>query len=889
MKLSWSGARAAVCLAATGLVWLAFSPAAIAAELPPGFQDTEAIKGLEEPTNFRFSSDGRIFVAEKNGEILVYHGIEDTAPTVFADLRKQVFDKGDRGLLGLALDPNFPASPYVYVLYTFDHVLGEDPPGAYPHWGQPPEYVGDDCPVSGPGVDDCPVSGRLVRLTAEGDHAAQKEGAVDEKVLVEDWCQQDSSHSIGDLQFGPEGALFASGGEGASFTTSDYGQFGWPHLNQCGDAPGAVGDELEPPDAEGGSLRSQDARTPEGPLGKDPTSLDGSLIRIDPESGEAWPGNPMAGSSDANARKIIAYGFRNPFRFTINPATENVFVDNVGNGTDEEIDHFPIAREHAYNSGWPCYEGLGPNPGFESIGLSACKSLYEEAGSTSPPFFYYDHAAGVTPEDSCPTYNGSAISGAAFNDGNAFPSEYDGAFFFSDSVRGCIYVMKATADGEPDPLTTTPFLTEGSPYPGVDIEMGPEGDLYYASLFGESFEPGTGAIHRISYDPGVPHARLSADRVSGKLNLEVHFDANASTSSGSEPLQYKWDLDGNGTFETIGGDKRTKTFTTATNRTISVKVTDSGTGKSSVAQLTVYPGDTPPSIEISEPVESTTWGVGQPIEFAGTATAEEGHGSQLPAVNLYWKSRLLHCPFGPEACHRHPLQVFPATETGTLIAPDHDYPSQIELSLTATDARGLSATKTLKLEPRPVPLSIVSSPPGITLTAGLLTKPAPFSLTAIDGATIGLVAPQAAILGETTYTFQGWSDGGQRVHAVIADAAGEYVASYAAPSKPAGEGGPSKPPETPPPLAKSRVLLDEHPPRSTRSRRARFEFSASPLDSRFRCKLDGGAFGSCSSPRAYKHLLPGWHTFEVVAVDTNGAVNGPPVIFRWKVFGKRTR
>ena len=39
-----------------------------------------------------------------------------------------------------------------------------------------------------------------------------------EDVLVEDWCQQFSSHSIGDLQFGPEGALYASGGEGASFS-----------------------------------------------------------------------------------------------------------------------------------------------------------------------------------------------------------------------------------------------------------------------------------------------------------------------------------------------------------------------------------------------------------------------------------------------------------------------------------------------------------------------------------------------------------------------------------------------------------------------------------------------------------------------------------------------
>ena len=281
------------------------------------------------------------------GEILVYDGLDDPIPEVFADLRKQVYDSGDRGVLGLALDPNFPASPYVYALYTFDHVIGEDEPGKFPHWGQPPTYEGDPCPKPpSADVDACPVSGRLVRLQATGNHASS------ETVLIEDWCQQSSSHSIGDLQFGPEGALFASGGEGAGFGATDFGEFGWPHKNQCGDPPGNVGEALTPPTAEGGGLRAQDLLTP-----GDPTGLDGTVIRIDPATAEGWPGNPLAASNSKNERRIIGFGFRNPFRFSINDESHEVYVGNVGNVTIEEIDRFSIAPQTPYNSGWPCFEG----------------------------------------------------------------------------------------------------------------------------------------------------------------------------------------------------------------------------------------------------------------------------------------------------------------------------------------------------------------------------------------------------------------------------------------------------------------------------------------------------------------------------------------------------
>ncbi len=240
-----------------------------AAVLPTGFQESVVFSGLTNPTAVRFASDGRVFVAEKRGVIKVFDSLADPSPDVFADLNANVHNFWDRGLLGMALDPDFPSTPYVYVLYTYDHELGSTAPA--PRWGTPGVYS-DPCPTPpGATADGCVVSGRLSRLQASGNAMT---GA--EQVLVEDWCQQYPSHSVGTVEFGRDGALYASGGDGASFNFVDYGQDGAP-VNPCGDPPGGVGATLTPPTAEGGALRSQDLRT-----AGDPVSLDGSVIRVDP-------------------------------------------------------------------------------------------------------------------------------------------------------------------------------------------------------------------------------------------------------------------------------------------------------------------------------------------------------------------------------------------------------------------------------------------------------------------------------------------------------------------------------------------------------------------------------------------------------------------------------
>ena len=184
--------------------------------LPSRFRDTAVFTGLTQPTAVRFASDGRVFVAEKSGLIKVFDSLTDPSPTTFADLRTSTYNFWDRGLLGLALDPQFPTKPYVYVLYSYDAPVG----GTAPRWGTA-GATSDPCPTPpGPTTDGCVISSRLSRLTASGDTMSS------EKVLLNSWCQQFPSHSVGSLVFGADGALYASAGDGASFTGVDYGQVG---------------------------------------------------------------------------------------------------------------------------------------------------------------------------------------------------------------------------------------------------------------------------------------------------------------------------------------------------------------------------------------------------------------------------------------------------------------------------------------------------------------------------------------------------------------------------------------------------------------------------------------------------------------------------------------
>ncbi len=353
-----------------------------------GFQDIVLPQtGLVDPAVIQLAADGRLFVAEKSGRIYAYDNLSDTTPTLAVDLQTAVHNFWDRGLLGMALHPQFPAVPYIYVLYAHDAFPG----GTAPQWGTAGQ-VGDPCPTP-PGAtgNGCVVTGRLSRLNV-GNTATWPVRSANEEVLVTDWFQQFPSHSTGALAFGADGALYATGGDGASFNYTDSGQ--------TASTPAA-----NYPVNEGGALRSQDIRT-----SGDPVSLDGSVIRINPDTGAALPDNPRIGDADANGKRIVAHGLRNPFRFTVRPGTNELWIGDVGWNTWEEINRIidgsdPIVE----NFGWPCYEGAGTLGSYQPFGI--CQQL--PANAVTAPYYTYNHGAQVVAGEACPT-GSSSIAGLAF-------------------------------------------------------------------------------------------------------------------------------------------------------------------------------------------------------------------------------------------------------------------------------------------------------------------------------------------------------------------------------------------------------------------------------------------------------------------------------------------
>jgi glucose/arabinose dehydrogenase len=766
-----------------------------AAAVPAGFTEVVVWSGLVDPTAVRFAPDGRVFVAERRGTIQMFDGLTDPTATRVADLRTEVHSYGSRGLGGLAVDPGFPTRPYLYAMYTFDGPVG----------GTPPTYGtagSDDDPCPGGFADGCVASSKLVRLALDGVTTTKTD-------LVHDWCQQFPNHTADDLVFGRDGALYASGGDGASFAFTDYGQGGRP-ANACGD-PGAVNGVMSPPAAEGGSLRAQDVRT----LG-DPVGLSGTVIRVSPDTGAALADNPNADAADPNAARIVADGLRNPYRMTTRPGTDELWIGDVGLETWDEIDRL-VAPTAAANFGWPCYEGDGRLAPFDSADLTICEDLYSAAGSTTAPFFAYRQGQPLNTSDTCVATNGSALSGLAFYPGGPYPPEYDGALFVADHSHRCVWVIPRGADGLPDPAQLRPFIPDAA-FP-VDLQVSPGGELFYVDYDGGTVRrvqyTGTGPAscpmgqYRAEYFPNTTLAGSPAVTACEAAPLDKQWGNGGPPGVGPDNFSARW----TGTFDFPTGS--TYTFTAVSDDGMRVWVDDvllldewrgqapttftasraltAGPhqvrvewydgGLSAFARLNWTAGTSPPQPQITAPATGTTWQVGTPISFSGSATDPED--GALPASALRWEAVLQHCP---STCHAHSLQTWTGVAGGSFAAPNHEYPAYLELRLTATDSSGRSATVVRRLDARTVAVTMASQPGGLQLTLGSRTAAAAFTSTAIAGSTLGISAPATQTLSGATYTFSRWSDGGARAHNVtLGTTARTLTATYTLTACPTGQ------------------------------------------------------------------------------------------------------
>lgn len=389
--------------------------------LPKGFTEQALYSGcLNQPTAISFNGNKtRVFVAEKGGKVWNCDLSTPTTCTLFADLGNKVCNDGDRGLLGLAVDPQNDGK--VYVLYTTP-------------------------PTTGACSGDVLTRGQLSLLT----------GSVETKLLpsagsTNPWCFYYTSHSIGSLAFGNDNkTLYVSAGDGASFSQVDYGQ-----LDQ------ACGDGTNPPQ---GAFRSQ---------GMSPY-LDGVILQI------TNPGTSSQGVPAVVANGL-RNPFR--FALMPGIGTDDLYVGNVGWETWEAIDQFRVRVDRRPNFGWPCYEGWDRNGDYQltgycgSVGDVTAPFFAYAHQSYVTAEDRKGKSCGGKPSGGGPDQNGSVISAIGFTDGTSttYPLPFKNALYFGDLLRQCIWTMQPPNNV---PQTFAKGL-QGGP---VDLKAGPSGDLFYVDI-----------------------------------------------------------------------------------------------------------------------------------------------------------------------------------------------------------------------------------------------------------------------------------------------------------------------------------------------------------------------------------------------------------------------
>ena len=299
----------------------------------------------------------RLFVLEQKGIInIIKNGKRVRNP--FADLRDRIhnpiFTGDERGLLGLAFHPNYQENGFVFVNYTDedDHTI-----------------------VSRFNVSDDP----------------DKLDEDSEKGLIK-LKQPFSNHNGGHMDFGPDGYLYISVGDG--------GKWGDPYDH------------------------AQNIKT-----------LFGSILRIDVDNGDPYSipsDNPFI--NDPNAKgEIWMYGLRNVWRFSFDRETGDVYLGDVGQDLWEEIDFVSSEEDGGQNFGWRVMEGnhcYYPKVNCNPIGILPIFEYPNDAN-------YMKTLMGMDE----PNVDGCSVTGGYVYRGSAMPS-LQGTYFFADYCSGNIWTFK---------------------------------------------------------------------------------------------------------------------------------------------------------------------------------------------------------------------------------------------------------------------------------------------------------------------------------------------------------------------------------------------------------------------------------------------------------------
>ncbi len=709
----------------TATPWLTSAAAVLAlacgsaSALPPGLVDEVIIDGWNQAVGVTFAPDGRGFVWEKAGLVwVIENGVKLPEPLI--DIRDEVRDFGDHGLLGLTLDPDFLSNGRIYLLYAVDYYY-------MTHFGQP-DY---DPAQSQLERDSC---GRITRFTCNGLDNYHSIIPGSRQILIGETLGTGfphlfDSHGIGTLAFGLDGSLFAGGGDSASWAEADNGG------PRDGASNTGLADGVITPKEDVGAFRAQLV-----------DCLGGKVIRIDPETGDGLPDNPFYDPAKPRAAKsrVWALGFRNPYRFSVKPDSATpqnpagvLYVGDVGWYSAEEVN---IVTRGGQNFGWPLFEGGGPAPEYPLIApanLDAPNPLFGVNGCTKQYFTFADLLVQDTLGDPqwpnpcnpavsvpasiphfmhtrpiiqwghghpvlVPIYNGpdaaivdvtspqspvesdffwgdTAIGGLWYTS-TALGAEFQNTYFVADFVGGFIknFVFHEE-DG--DLHQVKPFEDDAGAI--VCLTLNPVDQSLYFISYGYT---GESVLRRISASGNQPPiVNLQMSQQYGAAPLGVQFSSDGTYDPEGGPITYDWDF---GDGSPISHERRPFHIFEAPGSgpvryDVTVTVTDN-LDNSVTRSLFVTPNNTPPRAAITSPLDGARMVVSsaQNLPLLADISDDETPGD----LNCSWQAILHH------NTHTHPEAPINQCTADIMVGP-HGSPgdtSYVELRLTVTDPQGLS-------------------------------------------------------------------------------------------------------------------------------------------------------------------------------------------------------
>lgn len=293
----------------------------------------------------------------------------------------------------------------------------------------------------------------------------------DSEVILLTANQPFANHNGGDVHFGPDGYLYTGLGDGGS----------------------------------GGDPQN---------YSQTPTSLLGKMLRIDVNSGTPYaipPTNPFVGST-AVANEIWALGLRNPWRFSFDRLTGDLWIGDVGQNEWEEVDFQPASSTGGENYGWRCYEGNAP---YNTTGCGA-------VGNYVAPVAVYANTSSL----------GCSITGGYVYRGSQYPDLY-GYYLYTDYCSGRIWALKPDGQGG----WTNQQLLDGPNNNLATFGEDVNGELYLAGI-------ANGRIYKIR-ELCSAFSLVAAQVTDASCFGSEDGSILLGTASGTAPYSFAWS-EGNG-------------------------------------------------------------------------------------------------------------------------------------------------------------------------------------------------------------------------------------------------------------------------------------------------------------------------------------------------------